>query len=95
MAGLSLTGWRGMDTEEDVPRAAVDDPVWVLRMYEEAKEIVEDILTDLQSRKAVLGPDLRARLGDFHIDTFMDRCTTMGIDCGCNTRDERSERDSC
>lgn len=63
--------------------ALIDDPIWVLAKYEEAKDLIEDIREDLSAGLG-LGADIRERVETFWLETFMDSCTTMGIDCGCN-----------
>lgn len=61
-----------------------EDPAWLLDTYLEAKDLLMEIRMDLQYGKATLGPDLAERVEEFHTDTFMDTCTTLGPDCGCN-----------
>lgn len=79
-----------MPRESTYP-ANVDDPTWVIRKYEEAKELLLEIQADHQIGRAALEPDVCERIEDFRLETFMDRCTTMGIDCGCNRRPDGQE----
>lgn len=77
-----------------VARAAVDDPAWVRERYDEAKSLVEDLRADLTAKRASLEPDLVERVEDFCLTTFMDRCTTMGLDCGCNQPPSRGRNEA-
>jgi hypothetical protein len=56
-----------------------EQPAWVLEMYDEAKDIIDDVRSLVE-----LPDDLRRRLDDFHAETFLDSCTTLGPDCACN-----------
>lgn len=72
--------------------AAVDDPAWIMSKYEEAKDLLSDIRADLATDHGSLEADLHARVEGFWLETFMDGCTTMGLDCGCNRPPGQKER---
>ena len=65
-------------------KPAVDDPAWVLEKYREAKELVEHLREAHRTGEIDLPTDLRLYVEDFWTETFMDECTTLGLDCGCN-----------
>lgn len=73
----------------------IHEPRWVLAKYEEAKALIDDIRSDVAAKRAAVEDDLIERIEDFWTATFMDRCTTMGIDCGCNlSADEKALGDA-
>lgn len=65
-------------------RPLKDDPVWVLDRYHEAKDLLDDIYQLMYWHPAEWPRDLRQRVEDFHHETFLDGCTTLGSDCACN-----------
>lgn len=67
--------------------AAIDDPAWVLARYKEAKALLSELREDLNADEDFAGgvtDEFRNQLEDFHEVTFLDTCTTLGRDCGCN-----------
>jgi hypothetical protein len=64
-------------------RPAVDDPTWVLERYREAKDIIDDL--NAYGNSYNLPDDLRETILEWHNAAYLDRCTTLGPDCGCNT----------
>lgn len=65
--------------------ALIDDPAWVRERYQEAKELIADVRQEV----LLLDPDIRERVDDFYTATFLDTCTTLGPDCGCNPKGSR------
>jgi hypothetical protein len=68
----------------EVLTAPTDDPKWVLARYEEAKELIEELRAAVQCGDVSLDAVLLELVEDFRAATFLDRCTTLGPDCGCN-----------
>lgn len=64
----------------------IGSPAWVLARYEEAKGIINDVRERARVGELDIpeGSDLWDEIEDFHNATFLDRCTTLGPDCGCN-----------
>lgn len=79
---------------EVMHKPAVDDPAWVLDKYREAKELVNDLREAHQAGELRLPADLREDVEEFWAATFMDECTTFGLDCGCHTPAMRQEGQS-
>lgn len=71
----------------DHSKAAVADPEWVLRKYREAKELIEHLRESHKTGEVELPTDLRLWIEDFWTETFMDECTTLSFDCGCNRKE--------
>ena len=78
---MSESAAKPLGKDSDIPVACVDDPAWVRERYDEARELLSEI-RELPGR---LPADLWQRVDDFYVVTFMDRCTTFGSDCACNT----------
>ncbi len=64
--------------------ASIDDPTWVRARYLEAKEIISEVWDLVGVGQIELEPDLLDAVGDFYNATYLDICTTLGPDCGCN-----------
>lgn len=63
-------------------RPAVEDAGWVLSRYREAKDIIDEL--GMLHAASPIPEDLLQRLDDFRVETYLDTCTTLGHDCGCN-----------
>ena len=62
-----------------------DDPNWVLGMYEEAKELLDDVAAE-----PAVPQELRERAESFRSATYMDVCTTFDRHCACNDAASRN-----
>jgi hypothetical protein len=72
------------------PQALLDDPAWVLARYAEAKDLLNDLREEFVIARQDVPAELRERLEEFHEVTYLDTCTTLGPDCGCNSpKDDR------
>lgn len=65
-------------------RPSIEDPGYVRRMYEEAHELLEDVQEEM--RRGPLSVETQEAVSDFLLSTYLERCTTLGPGCACNTR---------